>query len=338
MADIISTHISTYYHIMGNQTPFNVINATMDGSLLTFDTQPNHVIARPIRERLEYRSQGEPAIPITSFDRLVDNASLGRSVDRCRWNGQDCAFKRIEFDCDVQAIEREIKSSEKLLELPELCCQTIEDANKIMEHRFNVLPILAVVVFEQGVNNDVMGILMPFGDLNLESLFASGTGATASASGPKDLQITREQLRDLTRGVRELAQVGVVHGDIVDRNTLLKLDEATAAQGFQRQNSLVLVDFGSVAPDYKNDAFALGELFMWCNVRSSWDVSDQRKVEDAAQVLKDKGDFDRALSILDDDRDSKERWIEAEGFNYSLYVGRTIETSDSYLSKDKQGK
>ena len=144
-----------------------------------------------------------------------------------------------------------------MLKLPDLHCQTIENANKIMEHRFNVLPILAVVVFEQGVNNDVMGILMPFGGLNLESLFASGT-----ESGSKDLKITRGQLRGLTRGVRELAQVGVVHGDIVDRNTLLKLDEATAAQGFQRQNSLVLVDFGSVAPDYKNDAFALGELFM----------------------------------------------------------------------------
>jgi hypothetical protein len=277
MADIISTHISTYYHTMGKQTPFNVINATTDGFLLTFDTQPNHVIARPIREKLEYRSQGEPAIPITSFDRLVDKASLGRSVDRCRWNGQDCAFKRIEFDCDVQAIERKIKSREKLLELLDLHCQAIEDANRIIEHRFNVLPILAVVVFEQEVNNNVMGILMPFGGLNLESLSASGTDTTASAPRPKDLQITREQLRDLTRGVRELAQVGAVHGDIVDRNTLLKPDEATAAQGFQRQNRLVLVDFGSVAPEYKNDAFALGELLIWCKERSLWDVSDQRK-------------------------------------------------------------
>jgi hypothetical protein len=68
-----------------------------------------------------------------------------------------------------------------------------------------------------------------------------------------------------------------------------------------------LVDFGSVAPEYKNDAFALGELLIWCKERSLWEVADQRKVEDAAQVLKDNGDFDRALSILDDDGDSKER-------------------------------
>jgi len=147
-------------------------------------------------------------------------------------------------------MEREIKSREKLLELPDLHCQTIEDANKIIEYCFNVLPILAVVIFEQDVNNDVMGILMPFGGLNLESLFAPGTESIASASVSKDLEITREQLRDLARGVRALAQVGVVHGAIVDKNTLLKPDEATATEGFQRQNRLVLVDFGSLAPDY----------------------------------------------------------------------------------------
>jgi hypothetical protein len=77
---------------------------------------------------------------------------------------------------------------------------------------------------------------------------------------------------------------------------------------------------------------------MWCNVRSSWDVSDQRKVEDAAQVLEDNGDFDRALSILEDDRDSKGDRLKPRGSIYSLYVGRTIERSDFYLSKDKQGK
>lgn len=170
-----------------------------------------------------------------------------------------------------------------MLELPDLHCQTIEDANKVMEYRFNILPILAVVVFEQDVNNDVMGILMPFGGLNLESLSASGTDYTASASGFKDLKITREQLRDLARGIRELTQVGAVHGDIVDRNTLLKPNDATAAEGYQEHNRLVLVDFGCVAPKYKNDAFALGELFMWCKERASWDVSDLHKVEDAPQ-------------------------------------------------------
>jgi predicted unusual protein kinase regulating ubiquinone biosynthesis (AarF/ABC1/UbiB family) len=111
-------------------------------------------------------------------------------------------------------------------------------------------------------------------------------------------------LRGLARGVRELAQVGVVHGDIVDRNTLLKPDEASAAEGCQGQSRLVFVDFGCVAPEYRNDAFELGELFIWCKERSSWDDSVLRKVEDAAQVLKENGDFDKALSVLDDERDT----------------------------------
>jgi len=301
MADIVETHISTYYHALGQQIPFNVINATKDSSL-KFDTQPNHHIARPIREKIQY-SKGETAIPIISFDRLVDKVYLGRAIDRCRWDGQDCAFKRIEFDCDVKAIDREIKSRENLLEALDLHCQANEDANKIMEHRFNVIPILAVVVVEQDVNNEVMGILMPFGGLSLESLSISGLNSTASASGSRDLEITRGQLRDLARGVRELAQVGVIHGDINERNILKKRHEAIAAEGYEGQNCLVLVDFGDVAPGYKNDAFALGELFIWCKERSSWGASDLSKVEDAAQFLKENGDFDQVMSVLDDERD-----------------------------------
>jgi hypothetical protein len=53
-----------------------------------------------------------------------------------------------------------------------------------------------------------------------------------------------------------------------------------------------------MAPEYKNDAFALSELFVWCKERSSWDVSDQQKIEGAAQVLKENGDFDRGAEYL----------------------------------------
>ncbi|KAH8761811.1 hypothetical protein F5882DRAFT_453524 [Hyaloscypha sp. PMI_1271] len=285
------------------QTPFNVINTTEDGPL-KLDTQPNHVIARPIGEKLQYHSQGETASPIVSFDRLVDKVYLGRAIDRCRWNDQDCAFKRIEFDCDIEAIDREIKSRENLLKALDLHCEANKDPNRIMEQRFNAIPILAVVVMEQGGDNDeVIGILMPFGGLSLESLSESGPNSTVSTPGSRDLEITRGELRDLAHGVRELAQAGVVHGDINERNTLRKPLEATAVKGYQGQSRLVLVDFGEMAPEYKNDAFALGELFIWCKERSSWGVSDQRKVEDAAQVLKENGNFDQVLSVLDNERD-----------------------------------
>ncbi|TAQ89913.1 hypothetical protein B7494_g1745 [Chlorociboria aeruginascens] len=304
MASIVENYISTYYHTSGKQTPFNIINATPEDGPLEFDTQPNHVIARPIREKLQYYPKGEIAIPIVSFDQLVDKVYLGRAVDRCRWKDQDCAFKRIEFDCDIEAIDREIKSRENLLVALDLHCEAIEDANKIMEQRFNVVPILAVVITEKDVdNNEIIGILMPFGGLSLESLSVYGSNSAASQPGFIDLGITRGQLRDLACGVRELAQAGVVHGDINERNTLTKPYKAATAEGYQGQYRLVLVDFGDMAREYKNDAFALGELFIWCKERSSWGVSDQRKVEGAAQVLKENGDFDQALSVLDDGND-----------------------------------
>jgi hypothetical protein len=53
IANIVETHISTYYHTFGKQTLFNVINAIEDGPL-KFDTQPNHVIARAISKKLQY--------------------------------------------------------------------------------------------------------------------------------------------------------------------------------------------------------------------------------------------------------------------------------------------
>lgn len=148
--------------------------------------------ARSISEKLQYHSQGETAIPIVSFDHLVDTVYLGRAIHRCRWNDQDCAFKWIEFDCDIEAIDREIKSRENLLKDLDLHCEANKDPNRIMEQRFNAIPILAVVVMEQGGDNDeVIGILMPFGGLSLESLSESGPNSTVSTSGSRDLEITR---------------------------------------------------------------------------------------------------------------------------------------------------
>jgi hypothetical protein len=76
MANTVENHISTYYHTLGKQTPFNVINAT-EGGPLKFDTQHNHVIARSIGEKLLGHCQGESAITIVSFDRLLDKVDLG---------------------------------------------------------------------------------------------------------------------------------------------------------------------------------------------------------------------------------------------------------------------
>jgi len=175
-----------------------------------------------------------------------------------------------------------------------------------MEQRLHVIPILAVVA---DGNNDVAGILMPFGGPSLESLSESASdisSAASAVSGSTDLGITSRQLRDLARGVCELAEVGVVHGDINDRNTLLtpldpKASISTAtAHNEQKQTRLVLIDFGEVAPEYHNDAFALGELLIWCMDRCSrWDGEERRMVERAAGVLKGRGNFEKALCGLE---------------------------------------
>ena len=207
----------------------------------------------------------------------------------------------------MKAIDREIQSRERLLGALDLHYKATGNANKIIEKRFNTVPILAVVVTKQdnedNEDNAVKGILMPLSGPSLESLALSKPTSSISASGSVDLGITRSQLQDLARGVFELVKAGVVHGDINDRNTLVEPGEAATLDECQGTNSLVLVDFGEIAPDYKNDAFALGELFIWCKERSYWGFKDQRKIEDAAQILKENGDFGRVLSMLNDERD-----------------------------------
>lgn len=124
-----------------------------------------------------------------------------------------------------------------MLKTLDLHCKANEDANMITEQRFNVIPIIAVVVIEQdGDNDDVIGIPMPFGSLSLESLCASGPNSTTSASSSKDLKIARGELQDLAHCVHKLAEVWVVRGDINERNTLKRPHEATAAKAYQGQS------------------------------------------------------------------------------------------------------
>jgi hypothetical protein len=245
-----------------------------------------------------YCSKEGTSFPVTSFDLVKDKSFLNAGVDRCRRNAKDCVVKRIDFDPNIMSIERDMKNRKILLEVPNHDRGKHENADELMEKRFSVLPILAVVNMEEaGGGQRVKGILLPFGGQDLEMLWEPALSSTTSPTRSADLGITIEQLRDLTRGVRELARAGVMHGDIVDRNILKKPTGAATADGTQ-QYSLVLIDLGSVAPEYKNDAFALGQVFLWCKERCLWDSKEQRKVEDAARVLMEDEDFDRAVDIL----------------------------------------
>jgi hypothetical protein len=60
-----------------------------------------------------------------------------------------------------------------------------------------------------------------------------------------------------------------------------------------------MIDLRSLAPVYQSDAFALGQLFIWCKERSSWDDAEQSRIESVARLLQDSGDFDKALNAMD---------------------------------------
>jgi hypothetical protein len=109
------------------------------------------------------------------------------------------------------------------------------------------------------------------------------------------LHITEGQLRDLVYSVRQLGKCGIRRGDIKYWNTTLQ--PAGSAGDAAR---LVLIDLGSVAPDYDGDAKALSALLLWClehtpTLRANADAGT--RVQAAAAAL-DKEDFDAALEAF----------------------------------------
>lgn len=156
-----------------------------------------------------------------------------------------------------------------------------------MTRRFQVVPVLAVVIghskpWQLGT---VAGLLMPYAGQDLEMLVRDDND---------NLPITEGQLRDLIRGVQQPGKCGIQHGDIKYWNTTLRLG------GNDDAARLVLIDIGSVAPNYDGDAKALGTLLLWClehasTLRANKDATT--RVEAAAAAL-DKEDFDAALEAL----------------------------------------
>jgi hypothetical protein len=91
----------------------------------------------------------------------------------------------------------------------------------------------------------------------------------------------------------------VVHGDINDRNILLKSasDHGGFAPASGPSSILVRVDLDDVAPEYFSDAHALGVLLGWCVERCSsrWDLEQIARVR---HVLQEREDFGMAFKIL----------------------------------------
>ncbi|KAH7309079.1 hypothetical protein B0I35DRAFT_482812 [Stachybotrys elegans] len=305
MSEVITKHITKYHSQHGTLPDFNVINTDRDCSETSFGRSPNAQVARPIQGNFRYGQGDSDMLPTTTFDQVKQKTYLSCSSDRCVWNAIDCVFKLIEFSEDVEVIEREVRTREMLLK----AMSEAPGADSSMQKRFHILPILAVVL-KHAETTETLGILMPYGGTSLESLaggYKHGMGyraddgeedeeglgaspridhggsseaqtcASAAAAGAKPLPtlpITETQIQGLVLAVWELARVGVLHGDINDRNTLLT-----------PQNDLVMVDLGEVAPFYKGDANALGKMITWALESVDWDPDVMKRVRVVAECL-----------------------------------------------------
>ncbi|CAH0043724.1 unnamed protein product [Clonostachys solani] len=294
MSDVITKHIKASHSKHGTLPDFNVINTTREESTTTFEKKPNRVVARPIKGNFCYSRGESDILPTTTFDQIKNKVHLNCSADRCTWEGIECVFKRVEFQEDLEAMEREIRQREKLLraldEDPKTGFTTIQS-------RFHVLPILAVVL-KSSDTDEVLGLLMPYGGQSLEDLagrYQYGMGyrgddedeegeadsearktdevALQPASLPR-LHITETQIQALVVALWELARAGVVHGDITDRNTLCMED-----------GQLVFIDLGGVAPDYQGDSHAMGLMITWALERVDWGVPTMERVRKVGRCL-----------------------------------------------------
>lgn len=276
MSDVITKHVvgwQTQFECLPN---FNVINTTRDEKTTTFDKKEIEKIAPRIRGNLHYGSAPSDIFPTTTFDRIKRKEYLSCSSDRCVWKDRECVFKRIEFDEDLAIIQREIVTRELLV-------AALQESGATMESRFHILPILAVV-HKHSSTDEIIGILLPYGGKSLEAL-AGGQeyGMQYEAEdmeqdpapdpGPK-LPITERQFQGLVLAVWELARIGIVHGDINDRNTLLSPD-----------GQLNLVDLGEVEPDYRSDAYALGNMMLWAMERVQWESTERERIRNIGRAL-----------------------------------------------------
>ncbi|KIJ31132.1 hypothetical protein M422DRAFT_61682 [Sphaerobolus stellatus SS14] len=291
MSEAVAKYVREYYRANQALPHWNTIHTTLRGNPVTFETQPDERVARPIQKQLSYGTRPEDKLSTTPFDQVREKFYIARRIDHCLWNGRECVYKRIEFDVDIEHIEREIRTREAIIG-----CIEGEIVGENREHemirRFNIMLILAVVTKgkEPGQDGNVAGFLMPFLGHSLESLAETASDST--------VPVTELQLWDLACGVRELSQCGIMHGDINDWNTILP--QPTTFPSGVGQVKLLLIDLGEVGPGYEGDSKALGDLFLWCLehapiLRNSPGAS--KRVEAAAEVLKE-GNIDRALEVL----------------------------------------
>lgn len=151
LSSTVKRHVSHAYKSTGSAPTWDIINTTSTGQPFTFEqSKDDENIGMPITERFFYGQASSDLLPTIQFRDLQNKAYLSRGADYCDWEGKKCVFKRIEFDCDNESHENEIRARERLIQhINQEASVAPLNVNQEMMARFNVVPILAVVLHDE---------------------------------------------------------------------------------------------------------------------------------------------------------------------------------------------
>ena len=244
--------------------PFNAISIHSDGNVtVEFKEQ----VGREIGGMVPYHG----LLETTPLNSIHKRKYLSGRVDTCVWKENRCAYKCIDFTEDVEPMQREIQVRESL----RVTASNLEQVG--------VAPILAVVI--DPTSRFVNGIVLPLYGKSLE-MVAQERGS-----------INIPCLRSLLETVMYLNGVGISHGDICDRNVVVK--PSNSGKSSDDTSTLILVDFGEVAPSYKGDIDATADLFLWCAKSLEWTEVGLTLIKDAVACLRDRN-IEGAIACLVD--------------------------------------
>jgi hypothetical protein len=305
----------------------NTLTTNLFGYPLKWSHTEESLICPPINDIFYFpgaleNTEEHTGLARISFSQLEEKEYVSRGMDVFDWdgNGNVNLFRRIESDADVEAVRNEVLARMALND----CIQKDprgqhyrpydqQDYDSYTEEtarRFNVAPIEAVVLHDETslfmlyrdpANEpspdtwEVAGYVTYHGQV-LDELPTALVGYKRGPSGYniEDVEVDETQVRDLIRGVWELSETGVVHGNINHSNLILADDSSSQV------SRLLLMGLGGKAPGYKNDADGLADTLFWLLRHSNYLVRDEgtlRRVVVAAALLKE-GDFRRATRVL----------------------------------------
>lgn len=150
LSSTVAKHVRECYKSTGSQPSWNIIKTTSIGQPVIFEQEKSDHVGRPIFERFFYGYKSSDQLPTIKFRELSNKTYLSRGADYCDWERRKCVFKRIEFDCDNESHENEIRAREHLIQyINQRPTTTFSDVNDEMMRRFNVVPILGVVLHDE---------------------------------------------------------------------------------------------------------------------------------------------------------------------------------------------